>query len=933
MLGAPDRFRTPARIAFINAQAKGHPVILAATAQFLSKQQWRFTEKEFDGLCRNHHTSEIAPEVRNRLMQIVSREARDLLYRLNIIGAEFSEEDAEAIASVHPPILRHNEQLASLRGYCIQRETITTMSVSPVFQMLGATDVPANIRRSCHALIGDRLVVERRLNPLTGMRAISHFVQAGQAERAAIVLLSGLRSLMRAKREVHDYGILTVWINQPLPKEIRTEIRILLRSWQIALNAKRGLDVQYLIGDLASLAESAGPEELPSMLMGSSIAGHVIADTDFDCACRLWQRTLAFLQSAHLPDNRSSRIPKGVEVQFGVWALAGKIRTAKHLYAWINMVDSLSAEQRSFVFADNDSPRFSLVVANRLWLSEFEKDGANRNWIALQEPLIELAKAARRWDTEVLWACAQRTQIITLGENLKDTEACVALAKDGLNQASCDPHVRFLLEEALGSQLLYARRNDEARIWLQKALLHPVADLSTTRFFAHLNCSYAIGDTDARAAVEHAEAAVAIAKAAPKDDPIPEPELIKAMGELAIAHHFAGDLKSAFVVWDEAARLLLSTEHDTADWKELFVVFGHVSGYLSVFARTGRGPESASDGGEYAAPYRGLFATNNPQRVQLYAPEKRVLLPSHLAIFATAVGDEGSAHYWGERAIAATRETEQLQLLSVLAWDLIPLYLKQGKFDEAISLAIEASNITAAGIKIHRAGATLWARVDVEAILGPKSNPEWLSAEKEAMLLLCVPLVAHLGRLALDRPDTAALEVTRAITAIRRFAGTALDKVGWEAIGAALERGLLGADSEKGLIAFGNSFDQNDFKAVVITAYLCAGMRDRGDTDQAVRAQLAIMPYVDTYFAHYPAAHSIIVEYVTSFWRNAVLSMPFRFSIPKMVQESLEASQRLSGSARLRSVLSHITTSLGVRVHDKERYWLSTGRMADTQRS
>ena len=65
--GAPDSFLEGRRLRFLNGQAAGHPLLLAATAEFLAGHEWRYQEDEIDALLRGDHTDRVMPEVLDRL--------------------------------------------------------------------------------------------------------------------------------------------------------------------------------------------------------------------------------------------------------------------------------------------------------------------------------------------------------------------------------------------------------------------------------------------------------------------------------------------------------------------------------------------------------------------------------------------------------------------------------------------------------------------------------------------------------------------------------------------------------------------------------------------------------------------------------------------------------------------------------------------------
>jgi hypothetical protein len=65
--GASEAFLTAQRLTFLNRLATGHPLLLAAVAEFLARRGWSCREEEIDGLLRGDHAEAILPEVVERL--------------------------------------------------------------------------------------------------------------------------------------------------------------------------------------------------------------------------------------------------------------------------------------------------------------------------------------------------------------------------------------------------------------------------------------------------------------------------------------------------------------------------------------------------------------------------------------------------------------------------------------------------------------------------------------------------------------------------------------------------------------------------------------------------------------------------------------------------------------------------------------------------
>ena len=158
----------------------------------------------------------------------------------------------------------------------------------------------------------------------------------------------------------------------------------------------------------------------------------------------------------------------------------------------------------------------------------------------------------------------------------------IRVANLAIARSSVDPRVQFLLQECLGGQFVFARRYDEAVDFLTQALKQPTEAYPLSRFYVFLRLSRAIADREPELSIYYAQEAVNLAQLS---EDIPEPELVKALGELAITKWLiTDDLSIVFELWDRAGECLLKYKQDNNIWKDLFTVYAHVTGYFTLVA-------------------------------------------------------------------------------------------------------------------------------------------------------------------------------------------------------------------------------------------------------------------------------------------------------------------------------------------------------------
>lgn len=87
--------KTNSFVRFLNDIARQHPLLLNAVGQYLELKNWQLTEEDLNGLFRNSFATEVNDETIDRLLTTVEdSNARELLYRLNLVIGSFSLEDA-----------------------------------------------------------------------------------------------------------------------------------------------------------------------------------------------------------------------------------------------------------------------------------------------------------------------------------------------------------------------------------------------------------------------------------------------------------------------------------------------------------------------------------------------------------------------------------------------------------------------------------------------------------------------------------------------------------------------------------------------------------------------------------------------------------------------------------------------------------------------
>ncbi|BAZ78740.1 hypothetical protein NIES50_73730 (plasmid) [Aulosira laxa NIES-50] len=919
--GAPPSLLTTKLVTFINGLAKQHPLLLAATARYLLQQNWQFTEDVLEGLFKSEYTAELNNETISRLLvTIEDTKTRELLYRLNLVQRHFSLDDMQAVASVKPIVERPRERLNTLIGLWVQRDDNNRLLVSPLVQALGSNDLLIETRKECHFLLGERIIRKKQLNQVDGMQALIHFCGAENFNRAGWLLISGLRSLMDLDVLVDDKGLLLLWSDQQLPEQMELTTRLFLRGLQIVVRHKYGMSISYLVEDLDALFRQASEKEAVAVVGVILLVDSLFSQYDPMCMNRYVRSALQLWSEIKMPDTGELLFPDGEPLEILIWTnLKQGIASFDHLRDWIYTLEHLTDGQRRRAFTDGFAELGCLIVSEDLYHKEEAKPRENQQWHIVFDALRELAERASQLEIKLLWVCAVRTQIAVLGTNLNDIDAAVTAAEAVISQSD-EPRIQLLIAECMGRQYFNAHRNSEALTWLNKAISQDTTSYPTVRLDALMLASRAVAPEDPDAALKYVQQA---AKLAQSNDAISENTLVKTLGELAIARWLARDLAGAFEPWEQAAERLFACKTDTDDWKELFVVFSHVSGYLVSLACRGIPPTNTLDGGPYVAPERGFFFTHRPQMAARYNNSYDSFLTVHLADFAEATGDEEQAAKWALKGIEVARQTNQLTALPVLGTNAIPHLLLDSRYVEVLDFAIETGAILIASKQRFDAGMNaLEPNLNVEALLGSKPNELWLRAERDAATMGLLPIVFRLATVAISQPELIQVQAQEVVAACQQVSAIAFDQVLWVTASELIEQIYLQQASFEELINRSNGFTP-EHEILWAIGYLVASLQNKATPQSALMTHLYVTHYLYKWLTPSSATYRrIVLPFLLRYWTNTFEKTRFRFSTPRLIESELSEAQSIPETQRAQSILKTIASGLGVGIPSNFEQWL-----------
>jgi hypothetical protein len=913
--GAPVSFFQIGRVAYLNVLANYHPSLLAAISQYLHGQNWRFTSQEFEALLGGKYASDINEETLNRILVAVKDEqSQELLYRLNLILGSFSQEDMQVLADVSPSIKRPNQCLHHLLGAWIQQDRSDRLFVSPLVKILGSQDLDGSVLRECCLTLGNRIVINE-FNQYQAYSGIAYFMMAAEFNKAGYLLfvaLDGFDKFDKDEIQIDDGELLSLWYKQPLPEQMDADIRLLLRGIQISVGVRYQKSVSYLLDDLDSLIEQATIQEAGILIVTvlRLIINPYSDQIEFFRLNQYLQTALHFSSLARFPDEvESYLLQEKILFESIIWTLAIKIKNTVELENWITTLEKLTPEQRDRVFSNDQAELGCQIFAGKLRLFEDEKLADNQNWQSALNTSSKLEKYSYNLGLYLLWAFTIRFKIIILAEYKDNLNEAIEIAKSAISIASKDPRVIFLLQECLGRQLFFAGRYDEAVTHLNQALKQRTEAYPLFRIKALLRLSQAIADREPSLSVHYAQEAVNLAQLS---EDIPGTELVKALGELAIAKWLAtDDLSVVFEVWDRAGEYLLKYRQDNNEWKGLFVLYDHIIGYFAILATTGNPPEYLENGEGYTIPTRGMFLTQNSARSNYYKPDRDCITLVRLSSFAEAVGNKERCLSWAMCGIEMAREKRQLHPIVVFAYTIIPQLVFENRCVEVVDLAVEMATILTALPLIDMSDKNIFdvGNINIREVISLKGNQSWQQVADFTLINGVLPIIFQIANTAINSIELArnqARELSSICNEVSKIFETSLL---WEAAVNVIDQIYLQQVNYNELISqYENIASHN--KTLSILILIRAILQENFLLKEVLGFHIAIVERLQ-YEKHHPEIYKqIISPYFYNYWKKSLEHHMLHFRNPQLTANRLYQSQKLPANDQIQEILNIIISDL-----------------------
>lgn len=918
--GAPDEFFETNSVTLLAGLTARHPTLLTAAAFYLESHGWKLADEEFEALIKGEHAREINEQTEEALLSTVpDSEARELLYRLNLVSKPFNRGDVQCVSRVIPQISHPFEKIHYSTGLWVQRDSTDSYVLSPLIHQLGSENLHPDTAKNVHLSLARATLRKGEIGPSEVSSVINHYVAADEFNQAASMLIWALNSMHRQEVQVDPWGISSYWYSLKLPSQIDLDLRIYLRTMQAVVGEDLKKPIDFVLRDLDALLDSADESNARAVTFALIMAGPFLVQGGLSHATRYLLKLLRVAPGGVLPDGTRLAYPEEMTSPSLIWATVRMAKSEDDLTNWFETLEKFTPAQLADTFRARIAADSAMALADRLWVWESNKPKDKRNWKRVLARLKDFAERTYDIGAEILWACLIRSQIIVLAEYTQNLDAAVVLGYDALSKASSDPATQFLLKMSIGTQLADTGQSDEGVKLLKESLDEPTEVYPLYRSLSLLKIAREVGDRDPSDAIKFIDTAIKVVR---DSTILPETELIKALGEKAIALWLADDLKAAYSALEEAAERLLATEIRDKEGKEVFMIFGHVSGYLTHLVRTGEEIQRTADDYDYTPPERGMFLKTYPLVADTFREELVRYLPAQMAIFAKAIAKVEDVAKWSLRAVDAARAKGDQTSVSQVAHLALESLVIESRMPEALDVALSLG-ISVAAIEIDQeAGRNPLRRdFDVLKILGSKPSEGWSKAEDYAAVAGILPFFFELATDRLNGNEDLSAKVEMLTSICQQIAVTASKPSLWVDAADLLQGFFMSRFTGYELTKKAETFSSSDTTSLQTLALLAAAMES--SPEQAIYNHLETMPFLVNVFRSLDLIYERrLVPFYRAFWAKTLHENRFRFRSPDIVEQMLKGISTSAEWTVFPKILKLVSSSIGIAPSQKVSLWL-----------
>ena len=473
--GAPLELHHRGYLNLFHARTHGHPVLVGATVGFLRGNGWLVDD--IASIFTEDPTREVRAETRRKLVRLLPNDnARELLYRLSLIGAPFDTILMRAVATVSTPIPRPAELLPAVTGPWVYRLAVDRFEVSPLLSDAGQATLDPAVQQRVHLKIAASYLNRPTIGQHQGWQIIIHLMSARDWHTLAGFLLR-LSLQLNDKRQAEAFELFTMFFSSSLPEDMPVSSRIPFRAVQVRIRTLLGQENQALVTDLDTMIQEADISALPMGFLAHLLVGPLNPSASPAMAAR---RTLDACRSYRQLPSEMQQLASELSIEDLVWSGLMHIRSREDIRGILHVLTDMTPQERRAAFSPDELYEAAQIFVDNCWALELTRAEQDQDWEGVLAIVDEIRQVGELPGGEPLKAPAARARAIVLADYMARPQDALALLETAL--AGADHNARFLLQYTAGSILLDHSTPETALSRYQSALAESPTTYSTLQF-------------------------------------------------------------------------------------------------------------------------------------------------------------------------------------------------------------------------------------------------------------------------------------------------------------------------------------------------------------------------------------------------------------------------------------------------------------------
>jgi hypothetical protein len=621
----PNALQSEKIATLVSATTKGHPLLVAATISWLDKQGADFRIEIFDGLLTGEPLKDTLEYSRKVLIRtLLNEDAKELLYRLSIIGEKLDKKLVFDVANVPPTIRRPAEKFDELVGPWVEKLDNDYFDVSPLLARAGENNIAIEVQKQIHLICADRYLQNHNVNISDLLTILSHLWQAQDYVRFSHVLMLALMAAKTYEEAKYIDWACSLLLDIPWPDELSLHWRIMIRAAQLRTLALAKGKLKKLITDLESLIQLANAESNTEQIAQSLLFAHMnlgFFAEDLPVEIVIPHSFAAVNLLYFSSDLKKEFLPELIEkLPDMLWANAFRIKTREHIKLFLDELNQVDKTLRELFYVAPLAAELSSRIIDQSWYSEGEKKQEEQNWFGVLSYLEQLSTMTCVQESDCLSVAVARAKAVIYADYLKQTDQAIAIL-DELPDLN-NPDISFLVNYSKGCFAFSAEHNLAAIDFLNNAENTTGNDFSYYRFETTKKLAIALEKRgEWEPAKRYCIKALLKIKNIKENEGLDELEFCELLGELAYIHwNLQKPEKSCGAMYGYIRKLIKNKDVDSSRYKEVFNKAGHALGWFLSMAKWGTPPQKTLQGEDYAPIQPGLFGIRRMAMGEFVSP-------------------------------------------------------------------------------------------------------------------------------------------------------------------------------------------------------------------------------------------------------------------------------------------------------------------------